>query len=105
MPPVSGNADMLAMLLSNLVDNAIHYTQKGGAITISVHKGDDCVHIEVSDNGPGIPPEQRERVFARFARLASADQPGTGLGLAIAQRIAQLHEAAVCIPALLNVKA
>jgi two-component system sensor histidine kinase QseC len=120
LPPVSGNSDLLAMLLSNLVDNAIHYTQKGGAITISVHKGDDCLRIEVKDNGPGIPPEQRERVFARFARLAGADQPGTGLGLAIAQRIAQLHEAtvtlndgpngrgitaAVCIAALLNVKA
>ena len=120
LPSVTGNTDMLSMLLSNLIDNAIHYTQNGGSITIAVRKGDACLRMEVSDNGPGIPVEQREQMFARFSRLGAADQPGTGLGLAIAQRIAQLHEARitlndgpqgqgitaqVCIPALLAVTA
>jgi two-component system sensor histidine kinase QseC len=97
LPPVAGNMDMLAMLLSNLVDNAIHYTQRGGSITIAVRHTDQCMLMEVCDNGPGIPVEQREHMFARFSRLSGQDQPGTGLGLAIAQCIAQLHHAQITL--------
>lgn len=97
LPLVSGNADMLAMLLINLLENAIHYTQIKGAIAVTVNADDRCVQIEISDNGPGIPPDQRKAVFTRFTRIAGQDQPGTGLGLAIAQRIAQLHNAQISL--------
>jgi signal transduction histidine kinase len=95
LPPVIGNADLLAMLLANLVDNAIHYTPKGGCITVGVHQVDSFLQLEVSDNGPGIAPEHREQMFARFSRMPDQMQSGTGLGLAIARRIAELHSARI----------
>jgi len=97
LPLLSGNADMLSMLLSNLLDNAIRYTQRGGHISVAVRQGESGLLMEVSDDGPGIPAAQRERVFDRFYRIARQDQPGTGLGLAICQRIAELHHAHITL--------
>jgi two-component system sensor histidine kinase QseC len=97
LPRINGHADMLAMLLSNLVDNAIHYTPRGGLIHITLEAEDDGVALSVSDNGPGIAPDQRARVFERFYRIAEQSQPGTGLGLAICQRIAELHHASLTL--------
>ncbi|MDD2926646.1 ATP-binding protein [Rhodoferax sp.] len=91
LPPLMGNADMLSMLLSNLVDNAIQYTEDHGHIAVSIQPLAQGVQLQVSDNGPGIAPEQHQRVFERFYRIARQDQPGTGLGLSICQRIAELH--------------
>lgn len=91
LPPVEGQADMLSMLISNLVDNAIHYTDPGGHITIRLELAGDGVQLVVSDDGPGIAPDQRVRVFERFYRIAGQNQPGTGLGLAICKRVAELH--------------
>jgi two-component system, OmpR family, sensor histidine kinase QseC len=97
LPAVTGNADMLSMLLSNLVDNAIRYTQNGGHIEICVAAAGPGVCIEVRDDGPGIPAAQRERAFDRFYRIAGSEQAGTGLGLAICRRIAELHAATVTL--------
>jgi len=99
LPLLPGNADMLSMLLSNLLDNAIRYTQPGGHINIDVRQRVAGLLMEVSDDGPGIPAAQRERVFDRFYRIARQDQPGTGLGLAICQRIAELHNAHITLAA------
>lgn len=100
LPRVLGNADMLSMLLCNLVDNAIRYTPPGGHITVRLGLSGDAaaspqVRLQVQDDGPGIPTAQRSRVFERFVRLAGHETEGTGLGLAICQRIAQLHMARV----------
>lgn len=97
LPPVTGNADMLAMLLSNLVDNAIHYTQRGGNIIIRLEADGTGVQLAVSDDGPGIAPDQRHRVLERFYRIAQQNQPGTGLGLAICKRVADLHHATLTL--------
>ncbi|WP_296490577.1 ATP-binding protein [Rhodoferax sp.] len=97
LPPITGNADMLAMLLSNLVDNAIHYTQRGGNIVISLEAEGTGVQLAVSDDGPGIAPDQRHRVLERFFRIAEQGQPGTGLGLAICKRVADLHQATLTL--------
>ena len=97
LPPVTGNADLLAMLLSNLVDNAIHYTQRGGNILIRLEAGGTGVQLAVSDDGPGIAPDQRMRVLERFYRIAEQSQPGTGLGLAICKRVADLHGATLTL--------
>lgn len=91
LPPIHGNADMLSMLLSNLIDNAIHYTQRGGQIRVQLQSQAAGVRLSVSDDGPGIAMQERERVLERFYRVAAQSAPGTGLGLAICQRIAELH--------------
>lgn len=97
LPPIQGNADMLSMLLSNLVDNAIHYTPPGGHVTVSLEHNGGGLQLAVSDDGPGIAPHLRQRVFERFYRVASQDQPGTGLGLSICRRIAELHHASLAL--------
>ncbi|MGI9134267.1 MAG: ATP-binding protein, partial [Rhodoferax sp.] len=95
LPPLLGNADMLFMLLSNLIDNAIRYTQEGGQIRVELQNQDNGLQIKIIDNGPGIAVAQRERVFDRFFRIAGQNQPGTGLGLTICKRIAELHQASI----------
>ncbi len=92
LPPLPGNADMLSMLLANLVDNAIRYTPQGGHIEVAVRRDGSGVLLEVGDDGPGIPEAERELVLERFYRIAGQHQPGTGLGLAICRRIAELHD-------------
>ena len=93
LPLLNGISDMLAMLLSNLLDNAIRYTRQGGHISVTVRRADKSLVMTVTDDGPGIPPDQRDRVFQRFYRLADQSVPGTGLGLPICRSIADLHHA------------
>ena len=85
---------LLDALISNLVDNALRYTQQGGRVTVSVRHADGGRELVVEDNGPGIPAEAMERVFDRFYRVAS-DGDGTGLGLAIVQEVARSCGASV----------
>ena len=92
---VDGDPDALRMMLSNLVDNAIRYTQPGGAIDVSTRCVDDRPELAVSDNGPGIAAADRERVFDRFYRGAQTETTGSGLGLAIVRKIAARHRAEV----------
>ena len=89
---VAGQALLLRALLANLLDNAIRYTPLGGKITVRLVAG---VHptLTVEDSGPGIPPEERERVFQRFYRVADDGESGSGLGLAIVREIARVHGA------------
>jgi two-component system, OmpR family, sensor kinase len=92
---VVGDRDRLKQLLLNLVVNALQYTQPGGRVVLSLRVIDDCVHITVSDNGPGIPREELPFIFDRFYRVeksrARGPLGGSGLGLSIAQRIAHGH--------------
>jgi two-component system sensor histidine kinase TctE len=82
------SSTMLHELLANLVDNALRYTPAGGVVTVSVLREEERVLLRVDDNGPGIPAEDRVRVFERFTRLHPGDTPGCGLGLAIVQELA-----------------
>lgn len=92
--PVRGDAARLHELFDNLVDNAVRYSREGGRVTIRVTGGEQpCV--EVGDDGPSIPPEERERIFERFHRLLGSGAEGSGLGLAIAREIASLHGARI----------
>jgi signal transduction histidine kinase len=94
---VRGNADMLAILLRNLVDNAIRYTPEHGRVNVSLQVEPGRVHLEVLDSGPGIPEEERQRVFDRFYRILGSDAAGSGLGLSIVQRIADVHAASLTL--------
>lgn len=89
---------LLDALVSNLLDNALRYTQEGGRVTVGVRRRDDVVELSVEDNGPGIPAESIGRVFERFYR-ASDNTDGTGLGLAIVQEIARAFHATVQLQA------
>jgi signal transduction histidine kinase len=92
---VTGNEDALRLLAGNLVDNAIRYVPVGGRIEVrTFRRGNDAV-LEVADDGPGIPAEERARVFDRFYRVAGTDAPGSGLGLAIVRQVADLHHGRV----------
>jgi len=92
---VRGNGDALGLLLRNLLDNAIKYTPRGGRIDIILEAAPTGARLLVDDSGPGVPAEERERVFDRFYRLANHDEVGSGLGLSIVRAIAERHGATV----------
>jgi two-component system OmpR family sensor kinase len=83
--------------LRNLVDNAVRYTPPGGRVDVSVEAADAGARLSVSDDGPGIAPADRERVFDRFYRPAGNATSGSGLGLAIVRTIAEAHGASVAL--------
>ena len=88
---VAGAAAGLRTLLSNLVDNAVRYTPSPGRVDIATFHDGAQAALEVSDSGPGIPPEERTRVFDRFYRRAGEISDGSGLGLAIVKQIVEHH--------------
>ena len=85
---IGGRALGLKRLFANLVENALKY---GDAARIKLHSEDGAVIVDVEDNGPGIPPDQRETVFEPFVRLNEERTRGAGLGLAAARSIARAH--------------
>jgi len=91
---LEGDRLQLVSALSNLIDNAVKYSNKGGVVTISARERDGLVEIEVSDTGIGIPARDLDRVFERFYRVdraRSRTTGGTGLGLAIVRHVANNH--------------
>jgi len=96
---VDGDRDALFTLLGNLIDNALRYTPRGGRVDVGVERRDVGIVLSVTDDGPGIAPHERERVFDRFHRGDAArtagDTRGSGLGLAIVRSIAAQHGARV----------
>jgi two-component system OmpR family sensor kinase len=89
---VRGDPASLAILMANLIDNALRYTPSGGRVDVAVD-GDPGPVFSVTDTGPGIPAEERERVFDRFYRGGATAEAGSGLGLSIVKRIADAHHA------------
>jgi two-component system sensor histidine kinase TctE len=87
---VHGVELLLREALANLIDNAIRYAGAGATITVRLRHAGHDVWLEVEDNGPGLPPEWRERVFERFVRVQTTGD-GCGLGLAIVREIAERH--------------
>ncbi|MGB6485342.1 MAG: ATP-binding protein [Steroidobacteraceae bacterium] len=95
---VCGEREAVATLIRNLVDNAVRYTPAAGRVDVSVERPvaqPAQALIRVIDNGAGIAPEERERVFDRFYRKPGTRSPGSGLGLAIVKAIATAHGATV----------
>ncbi|OYY80507.1 MAG: hypothetical protein B7Y61_15665 [Rhizobiales bacterium 35-66-30] len=93
---VHGMRELLAQALANLVDNALKYGRvaegERGEIRVSLRRVGDEAVLEVGDRGPGIAPQDRERVVERFVRLdASRSRPGSGLGLSLVAAVARLH--------------
>ncbi len=92
---ITGNEDLLYILLRNLIDNAIRYSEPNGAVRIHMATTDDTLSLIIDDQGPGISEENYQRVFDRFYRELKQGSDGAGLGLAIAMKIAQLHKAEI----------
>ncbi len=95
---LTANRQLLGQAVANLIDNAIKYSAKtkSPTIAITLHSDADAIEIAVADRGPGIAPEDRERVLRRFVRLEkSRTEPGTGLGLSLVQAVARLHGGSV----------
>jgi two-component system, OmpR family, sensor histidine kinase QseC len=89
----TGDAELLGVLIRNLVDNAIRYTPDGGRVDVSIRTDAERVILSVTDSGPGIPEPERERVLERFYRGRGGSEEGSGLGLSIVARVAELHGA------------
>jgi signal transduction histidine kinase len=96
---VRGSRHLLSEAILNLLDNALRYTPEGGTVTVSTDVVGDTVRLSVEDSGPGVPPEERERIFAPFYRIPRAaggeSDSGSGLGLAIVTAIARAHRGSV----------
>jgi two-component system sensor histidine kinase TctE len=91
--PVQGDTLLLREALANLVHNAIEYSQRGGRVTVRTGQRSGSSFAEVEDDGPGIAPQERERVLERFYRVPGTPGTGSGLGLAIVREIAAGHGA------------
>jgi signal transduction histidine kinase len=94
LPSVRGDRDRLQQVLTNLLDNAVKFSPAGEQVRVSAFQQDSRVRIEVSDRGPGVPPDQQRLIFEKFGRANTAGSPGTpatGLGLYIARSIVEAH--------------
>ncbi len=94
LPPVWGDSNRIAQILTNLISNAIQYTPPGGRITVSAHPNGDMLEISVADTGIGISKENQQKIFDRFFRADDPlvqETPGTGLGLPITASLVQMH--------------
>jgi len=89
--PALGHEAALRMAITNLLDNALRYTPAGGEVEVALHEEANGWRLAVSDNGPGLPADERGRVFDRFYRGRDSRAPGSGLGLAIVREVARLH--------------
>ena len=92
---MQGNTTSLGILIRNLVDNAIRYSDENTCIQVHIINMPSHIILRVVDNGPGIPQELRDRVFERFFRVVGNRTTGSGLGLGIVQQIVNLHEASI----------
>lgn len=90
---ILGNPTYISILIRNLVDNAIRYNSENGFVKINIEEDEAHIILSISDDGPGIPEELRERVFERFYRVIGNKSTGSGLGLGIVAQIIQLHRA------------
>lgn len=88
---LSGNPWWLREALSNLINNALQYSPDPAKFRLRILREGECIIWQLEDSGPGIPEDQRERIFKRFQRGKSGADHGTGLGLAIVQEVVRLH--------------
>ena len=104
LPPVIGNPVRLRQMLENLIGNALAYTPKGGRIWVKARSEGDQVLLEVSDDGPGIPPADQPYIFDKFYRAGNVPSqiPGAGLGLAIVKSIIENHQGRIWVDSSLG---
>jgi signal transduction histidine kinase len=101
LPTLKGDADRLAQVFTNLLDNALKHTPANGHVLLSASLAEGQLEVNVSDTGPGIPPEDLGRIFERFYQVdksrARPSGAGVGLGLAITKEIVEAHHGAIAV--------
>lgn len=105
LPAVLADEDRIAQVLSNLLDNALKYTESGGSVTVTARESGEYVRVDVSDTGCGIMEKDLPRVFERFYRAdrqRSSEKTGTGLGLSIVKHIVQAHNGQVFVESVIG---
>jgi signal transduction histidine kinase len=103
---VWADRDKINQVLMNLIGNAIKFTPAHGTVTVSASRnGDERVQVSVSDTGPGVPPEENEKIFDKFYQVGEVDgvkPKGTGLGLAICKALVELHGGRIWVESEMN---
>ncbi len=95
---VHGDRELLTQVIVNLVENSLRHARNGTRIQLRIEKPAGRPRLSASDNGPGIPADERDRVFRRFYRLdASRSTPGNGLGLSFVAAVVKLHDATISL--------
>jgi two-component system sensor histidine kinase BaeS len=105
LPNVNADEDRLAQVITNLVDNALRHTPRGGAVTVRAKPDNGHVVLEVADTGPGIPPADQPYLFERFWRADQSrnrNSGGSGLGLAIVRQLVELHGGSIGVESKLG---
>lgn len=104
LPELSGDADGLRQVFTNLLDNAIKYTPAGGRTALGARLNEGAIEVSVRDSGPGIPREELPRIFERFYRgdKSRSRGSGAGLGLAIAKEIVEAHGGRIEVSSILG---
>jgi len=92
---VRGNPELLRILVRNLIDNAVRHTPSGTTVQVGIGQKQGVATLSVSDDGPGIPEQEMDKVAERFYRPADTQASGSGLGLSIVKRIAEVHGASL----------
>ena len=93
---IDGDPLLIQILVNNLLENALKYSEKAEAVRVTLHEDEQQVVLTVKDEGPGIPPEEKDKIFGKFYRVgneATRKKKGTGLGLYLCQKIAKDHNA------------
>jgi signal transduction histidine kinase len=92
VPTITGDRIRIRQAIANLIDNAVKYTPSGGRVTVEIRGGEDGAEVRVIDTGPGIPPEDTDRIWERLYRGdASRSQRGLGIGLSLVRAIVAAH--------------
>lgn len=104
LPMIWADGERIRQVLTNLLDNAVKYTPPGGTIQlVALHRTTQKVQVSVGDNGPGIPPENQERIFEeRFRLKRDEDKAGYGIGLSLCQRIIRSHYGQIWVDSTSN---
>jgi len=104
LPSMHGNPVRIRQMFDNLINNAIKYTPEGKKISINLHHEGSQVILKITDQGPGIPPEDQPHIFEKFYRASNttSDASGSGLGLAIVRKIVESHDGRIWVESTLE---
>lgn len=92
LPPLFGDRDLLQRVINNLLTNAVNYAATEGEVMVTAVADGPHLLITVADDGPGVPDEEKERIFEKFAQVDSANRRGSGLGLTFCRMVVQAHD-------------
>jgi signal transduction histidine kinase len=103
LPALRANPVRLRQVFDNLVGNAIKYSNDHGAVAVVMQAEDDQIIMQVTDNGPGIPPKDQAHIFDKFYRASNvSSKSGSGLGLAIVKSIVEAHQGRVWVESVVG---